>query len=180
MGALSGAGVTVTGLAPGSVQGDRAVCAVLAALGGEVLQAEDAVRVCPGARRAAEIDARDIPDLVPVLTAVAAVTPGQTRFTGAARLRLKESDRLAVTARTLNALGGQVTETEDGLLVTGAARLAGGRIDAAGDHRIAMLAAVASTVCEGPVTVVGAQALEKSYPTFWEDLQTLGKSITKG
>ena len=117
---------------------------------------------------------------MPVLTAVAAVTPGQTRFTGAARLRLKESDRLAVTARTLNALGGQVTETEDGLLVTGAARLTGGRIDAAGDHRIAMLAAVASTVCEGPVTVVGAQAVEKSYPTFWEDLQALGKSITKG
>ena len=128
--------------------------------------------------QAAVIDARNIPDLVPVLAAAAATVPGETRFTGAGRLRLKESDRLETTARTLNALGGRVTETEDGLIVTGVSRLRGGTVDAAGDHRIAMAAAVASVVCQGPVTVTGAQAVEKSYPTFWADLASLGKTVS--
>ena len=89
---------------------------------------------------------------------VTAQKPGTTTITGAARLRLKESDRLETTARTLNALGGQVEETEDGLVIHGKAQLTGGTVDAAGDHRIAMAAAVASGACAGPVTVTGAQA----------------------
>ena len=112
-----------------------------------------------------------------MLAAVAAATPGTTTLTGAARLRLKESDRLETTARTLNALGGQVEETEDGLVIHGKAQLTGGTVDAAGDHRIAMAAAVASGACAGPVTVTGAQAVEKSYPTFWQELRKLGKSV---
>jgi 3-phosphoshikimate 1-carboxyvinyltransferase len=100
--------------------------------------------------------------------------------TGAARLRLKESDRLTTTAQTLNALGGDVEETEDGLIIRGKARLAGGTVDAQGDHRIVMLAAVASVVCDGPVTITGAEAIRKSYPTFWDDLRALGKEVTEG
>ena len=178
MGALAGDGITVTGLDNDSLQGDKAVCEVLARLGGQITRYGDKVTARPGMPEPTVIDARNIPDLVPVLAAAAAAVPGETRFTGAGRLRLKESDRLNTTARTLNALGGQVTETEDGLIVTGVDRLRGGTVDAAGDHRIAMAAAVASVVCEGPVTVTGAQAVEKSYPTFWADLAALGKAVS--
>ena len=183
MGALGGSGVTVTGLDPDSLQGDRAVCAVLAAMGGSVTRAGNGVAVRPGAPGADGvgshiIDARNIPDLVPALAAAAATLPGRTRFAGAARLRLKESDRLETTAGLLNALGGRVDVTEDGLLVTGVPKLTGGTVDAVGDHRIAMAAAVASVVCEGPVTVTGARAVAKSYPDFWEDLARLGKAVT--
>ena len=177
LGMLGGEGVTVTGMDLDSLQGDRAVCRVLAAMGGQVRTAADRVTVRPGPRVPTRMDARDIPDLVPVLAAVAAATPGVTEITGAARLRLKESDRLETTARMLSGLGGQVEETADGLLIRGRSHLSGGQVDAAGDHRIAMAAAVASGACTGPVTITGAQAVEKSYPTFWAELRSLGKQV---
>lgn len=107
LGMLGGEGVTVTGMDLDSLQGDRAVCRVLAAMGGQVRTAADRVTVLPGPRVPTRMDARDIPDLVPVLAAVAAATPGVTEITGAARLRLKESDRLETTARMLNGLAGR-------------------------------------------------------------------------
>lgn len=177
MGVLGGDGVSVTGLDNDSLQGDTGVCRVLARMGGQVTRYRDIVCARPGPLTPTVIDARNIPDLVPVLSAVAAVVPGQTRIVGAARLRLKESDRLNTTADTLNALGGRVSETQDGLFIVGKNRLTGGTVDAAGDHRIAMLAAVAAVVCEGPVTVTGAEAVEKSYPDFWKDLAFLGKGV---
>ncbi len=176
MGILGGEGVTVAGMDPKSLQGDKAVCDILARMGGQV----SGTSAQAGTLTPATIDARNIPDLVPVLAAVAAAIPGQTQVTGAARLRLKESDRLTTTAQTLNALGGDVEETEDGLIIRGKARLAGGTVDGQGDHRIAMLAAVASVVCDGSVTITGAEAIRKSYPTFWDDLRALGKEVTEG
>lgn len=177
LGALGGESVTVKGMDLDSLQGDRKVCQVLSRMGARISCTAGRVTAFHGKRIPTHIDARDIPDLVPVLAAVAAATPGTTTITGAARLRLKESDRLETTARTLNALGGQVEETEDGLVICGKARLTGGTVDAAGDHRIAMAAAVASGACAGPVTVTGAQAVEKSYPTFWQELRKLGKRV---
>ena len=177
MGVLGGSGVTVTDLDNDSLQGDRAVCRVLARLGGQITQYGDRVTARPGVPESTSVDARNIPDLVPVLAAVAAVSPGTVRFTGASRLRLKESDRLATTAGTLNALGAKAAQAEDGLVITGVPRLQGGTVDAAGDHRIAMAAAVASVACQGPVTVTGAEAVGKSYPSFWEDLHRMGKTV---
>lgn len=177
LGALGGESVTVTGMDGNSLQGDKAICQVLAKMGARISVTGDRVTALWGRRTPTDIDARDIPDLVPVLAAVAAATPGTTRITGAARLRLKESDRLETTARALNALGGQVSQTEDGLVIRGRAALEGGRVDAAGDHRIAMAAAVASGACTGPVEVLGGQAVDKSYPDFWKSLRLLGKKV---
>lgn len=177
LGALGGESVTVKDMDLHSLQGDRKICAVLSRMGARISHTAGRVTAFSGKRIPTQIDARDIPDLVPVLAAVAAAIPGTTTITGAARLRLKESDRLETTARTLNALGGQVEETEDGLIIHGRDRLTGGTVDAAGDHRIAMAAAVASGACTGPVTVTGAQAVDKSYPTFWRDLRALGKTV---
>ena len=179
MGILGGQGITVDGMDPQSLQGDKGVCEVLARMGGLVRGEGDTISAKPGTLTSTCIDARNIPDLVPVLAAAAATAPGETRVEGAARLRIKESDRLVTTRQTLNALGGDVEETEDGLIIRGKPALAGGTVDAQGDHRIAMLAAVASVVCTGPVTITGAEAIRKSYPTFWQELRDLGKEVVE-
>ena len=179
MGLLGGDGMTVLGLDAQSKQGDKAIVSLLTQMGGQVTQTETEVTVKPGTRQPVTIDARQIPDLVPVLAAAAAAIPGKTRIEGAGRLRLKESDRLATTAQMLTALGAQVEETEDGLLIQGQRTLSGGVCDAAGDHRIAMAAAVASAACTGPVTITGAEAVQKSYPAFWADLKAVGRVVTE-
>ena len=104
---------------------------------------------------------------------VAAVARGKTRIYNAQRLRLKESDRLATVASMLRSLGGRVEITADGLAITGTG-LTGGTVESFSDHRIAMAAAVAATFAAGPVTIRGAEAVEKSYPGFFQDFQTLG------
>ena len=156
--ALSGKKIQVSGLLENSLQGDKAVVSII-----EQIKAGDAV-----------VDVKDIPDLVPVLSVLAAVSPGKTEFINAARLRIKESDRLKATKEMLTALGGDCTETEDGLIINGAQKLRGGVVDSVNDHRIAMSAAVAAIACKEPVTIKNAQAVEKSYPTFFEDYKMLG------
>ena len=159
--ALSPRRVRVTGLDPHSPQGDRAAAELIPRirLGGAV------------------IDAGDIPDLVPPLAVVAAVSPGETRFVNAGRLRLKESDRLQSVCAMLQALGADAEEKPEELIVRGGNGLRGGTVDSCRDHRIAMSAAVAAAACREPVTVLGAEAVEKSYPAFWQDLRRLGGRI---
>ncbi len=173
MGALSKAGVTVTNLDPASKQGDKRVSEILARLGARVEYSADSVTVRRGSLRGAVIDASMIPDLVPALSAVAALCEGETRFTHAERLRLKESDRLTATKNLIAALGGDARENADGLIVTGKAQLSGGTVDPCGDHRLAMAAAVAACGCAGEVVVPDAQCVGKSYPAFWNDMKRL-------
>ena len=173
MGALSPAGVTVTGLASDSSQGDRAVLDVLRRFGADVRETQDAVTVRRGALRGVTIDAAPIPDLIPVLSVVAALADGQTQVVNAARLRLKESDRLESTAAMLRALGAQVEVHDSGLTVTGRKVLTGGTVDPQHDHRIAMAAAAAASGSTAPVTVRDCVCIEKSYPRFWTDLSAL-------
>ena len=169
-GAVSEAGVTVCGLDPASAQGDRRIIDILRAFGAVVETAADKVTARKGELHGITLDASDIPDLVPAIAALAAQVKGDTVIKGAARLRLKESDRLETTAAMLHALGGTVAVNDDGLVITGG-QLAGGNTDSYGDHRIAMAAAVASMGCAAPVTVNGAECVTKSYPRFWADFQ---------
>ena len=173
MGAAGPHPITLTGLDPHSAQGDRAVLDVLSRMGAQITVTPTDITVTPAPLHGVEIDAANIPDLVPVLAATAALANGTTRITGAARLRIKESDRLATTTAVLRTLGADVTETDDGLIIVGKPTLTGGAVQAFGDHRIAMTAAVASLGCTGTVTIDGAQAVAKSYPTFWEQLSAL-------
>jgi len=174
MGAVGEKSVTVTGLNPASAQGDRAVIALLRRFGAAVTVDADAVTAAPVPLHGCVIDADQVPDLIPALCAVAAAAEGETRIVNAGRLRLKESDRLHGTAAMLSALGGQATETETALRIVGVPRLHGGAVDAAGDHRIAMAAAVAACAADSPVTICGAEAAAKSYPDFWRDFAALG------
>ncbi|MDO4960793.1 MAG: 3-phosphoshikimate 1-carboxyvinyltransferase [Eubacteriales bacterium] len=159
--------LTVTGLDPGSPQGDRAA----AELKERILAGGDG--------QVTHIDARDVPDLVPVLSVLAAAVNGETVFEHAERLRIKESDRIKTTVELLKNLGADADETADGIRVRGTGRLRGGDVDSHNDHRIAMSAAVASIICENEVTVSGAEAVRKSYPDFWKDFEALGGRITE-
>ena len=173
MGALSPEGVRVEGLNAGSAQGDRAVLDILREMGAEADCTEDAVTVRHGHLHGVTIDARPIPDLIPVLSVLAALAEGETSIEHAGRLRLKESDRLASTAAMLCALGADVQELPDGLVLRGVPQLTGGTVDACNDHRIAMAAAVAASGCREKVVVRGSECVNKSYPDFWRDLDGL-------
>lgn len=178
-GALSEDGVAVRGLDVTSTQGDRQVLAALALLGARVLRGPDGAACTCDNLVGREIDVSSCPDLVPPLAAVAALAQGTTRITGAARLRLKESDRLETVSAAINALGGQASIVNDNLVIDGVVRLAGGTVDAAGDHRIAMMAAVLAARSDAPVTILGAECVAKSYPGFFEDLARLGGTYRK-
>ena len=147
--------MTVCPLETDSVQGDRVAAHLLF-----------------GLKHHQTIDASDIPDLVPILSVMAAANRGAV-FTNIARLRLKESDRVESTITMLRALGGKAEATGDTLTVFGTG-LTGGMVHSYNDHRIAMSAAIAATVCTEPVTILGAECVEKSYPKFWAEYARLG------
>jgi 3-phosphoshikimate 1-carboxyvinyltransferase len=173
MGALSQRGVTVRGLSDESHQGDRAIVDLLKRFGADITEKDGAATIKKAALKGIAVDASQIPDLVPALAALAAFAGGETRIVHAERLRLKESDRLASVCAMLRALGGDCEERPDGLVIRGKPALPGGTVDACGDHRIAMAAALAACGCTGPVRIAGAEAVEKSYPRFWEDFGLL-------
>lgn len=175
--AAIGGEVTMTGLDLRSHQGDRAILDLLSRFGAEVCSSENAITVRHRPLHGIEIDASQIPDLVPVLATVASVAEGTTHIFGAARVRLKESDRLVTVREMLSSLGATLVETEDGLVIEGKPALMGGTVPSAGDHRIAMSAAVASVACREPVTITGAEATAKSYPAFFDDMASLHFTI---
>lgn len=155
--------VSVTGMNEESFQGDRAILdhGTLLSSSGDV-----------------SIDISDCPDLAPPLAVWGTLREGQLRLTNAARLRLKESDRLAAITQTLSALGADIREESDTLIIGGKASLVGGvTVDCLGDHRIAMMLTIAATRCEQPVTLTGAQCISKSYPNFFADFAALGGVI---
>jgi len=172
-GAVGKNGITCTGLNQNSRQGDRAIIDLLSRFGAKITIDDDKITVYPGKLRAIDIDAKNIPDLVPILAAVAAAADGKTVIRNAARLRVKESDRLRTAASSLSSLGADIIETEDGLIINGKKKLKGGETESFADHRIAMTAAVISSVCEGPVFIKNAEAVNKSYPKFFEDFMAL-------
>lgn len=153
--AAMGNSITLEGLSPSSSQGDRAVQSILPAL-----------------EKPITVSAADIPDLIPILSVVAASQRGAV-FTNVGRLRLKESDRVDSVVNMLRQLGGEAHATDDCLTVLGTG-LTGGTVDSCNDHRIAMSAAIAATVCRKPVNLLGAECTKKSYPLFWEEYRRLG------
>lgn len=179
-GALSEGGVTVCGLNQQSHQGDRAILGALAFMGARVSRANQLVATSHAPLAGCTLNVSDCPDLVPPLAIVAAQSEGLTLICGARRLRLKESDRLATVTACLEAMGGKVEPTGDGLVIHGKDRLTGGIVDAAGDHRIAMMAAIAACNAQGPTTIIGAEAVRKSYPYFFTHLQALGARVERG
>ncbi|HOB53699.1 MAG TPA: 3-phosphoshikimate 1-carboxyvinyltransferase [Acidobacteriota bacterium] len=185
-GAVAG-DVVVTGLDPASTQADHRILEALAAAGAAPewdavpggLTVTERVRIVRAEPRAFEIDLTDAPDLFPPLVALAVHARGRSVLGGADRLAHKESDRATALIRMFTGLGGDVRREGDVLVVVGGRRLTGGTVDAGGDHRMAMAAAVAALGAAGPVTIVGAECVRKSYPDFFADLATLGARLVR-
>lgn len=176
-GAMGRLPIKVDGLTLSSAQGDRNVLAALSRFGARIGRSTNAAISRPDTLRGFEMSAQDIPDLVPIIAAVAAVAEGRTVITDCARLRIKESDRLATVAQELANLGAQIAIHRDALIIDGVSQLVGGTVDAHNDHRIAMMAAIAATRCENDVYIKGAEAVNKSYPLFFEHYRELGGHI---
>jgi 3-phosphoshikimate 1-carboxyvinyltransferase len=125
--------------------------------------------------RDVKVDVGQIPDLVPAIAVIAALREGRnTTLCTAARLRIKECDRLDAMTVELGRLGACIRQTPDSLEITGVKSLHGGEADSRNDHRIAMALAVAATRADAEVVIHGAECVSKSYPNFWEDYQKLG------
>ena len=164
-------GAEVTGLNSDSTQGDKAIIDVLKAMGAKITGSHKAdVSALHGCR----VNAADIPDAVPVIAAVAATAKGETVIYNGERLRIKESDRIQTTCEMLRSLGADIRETDDGMIIQGKKTLTGGETPSFNDHRIAMAAAVAAVKCSGDVIIRNAEAVNKSYPSFFEDYNRLG------
>jgi 3-phosphoshikimate 1-carboxyvinyltransferase len=168
-----GSQISCAGLSIRSRQGDSAVSEILHRFGAQV-NCGETVSALGKKLCGCEIDASQIPDLVPPIAAVATLCEGRTVIKGAARLRIKESDRLRSVTLGLNALGAHVSETDDGLVIDGVPELDGGTADSFNDHRIVMALSIAATHCKGKVTITGCESINKSYPEFFGHYNALG------
>ena len=173
------AGVRVTGLDDEytHISGDSKITEILKDMGA-VISTDAGVSASYEDLHGFEIDARDLPDLVPILSVAAGRASGDTVFRGVSRLRTKESDRIESTCSMLASLGVSAEASGDLLIVHGTGKpLSGGTVDSFGDHRIAMSAAIAACFADREVTVTGAEAVGKSYPAYWDDYKKLGGDI---
>ena len=157
-----------------SLQGDQDILRILDLFGAAPVRKDGAVwfqqRIC----RPVQIDAKNIPDLVPILCVAAAAAPGKTVITGTKRLKIKESDRAGAMVDCLTRLGADIRQEPDALTICGGRPLHGAVVSSYSDHRIAMSMAIASCLADSPVVIEQAQAVEKSYPRFFEDFKALG------
>lgn len=162
--------ITVSGLDIDSTQGDKKIIDILKSFGGKIEIGNNEVTAYPSILTAHDIDAADIPDLVPVLSVAAACAKGTTMIKNCARLRLKESDRIEAVRDMLTCLGGKIEVDGDSIIVHHS-EFTGGTVDSKNDHRIAMSAAVAAFATDSSVTIENAQAVNKSYPSFWDEIR---------
>ncbi len=179
VGGTLGEEITCGGLNLASLQGDRAIMEIVRRMGGRIARADNAVSASAAATRAAVIDGSACPDIIPVLSVLAAVSAGTTEIINAGRLRIKECDRLAAMAAELTKLGACVEELPEGLRIQGRPEgLRGGaEVEAWNDHRVAMSLAIAAQKCKEPVILRGAGSVRKSYPDFWRDYVSLGGDL---
>lgn len=163
-----GSEIVVDNLNTASVQGDKKILEIIKEMGYNKTNTSE-IKLKPFAA-----DVSDIPDLVPIMTVLGCFGDGISRITGAKRLKIKESDRLAAIADALNAVGGKVTVFDDALEIAPIEKFHAGIINGCNDHRIVMAAAIASTVSDGEFVITDAEAVTKSYPDFWKDFAALG------
>ncbi|MFH1382537.1 MAG: 3-phosphoshikimate 1-carboxyvinyltransferase [Chloroflexota bacterium] len=174
LGALAGE-VEVTNLNPRSLQGDKILLDFLDEMGASVTKHESSIVVKKANLKAIKANLSDCIDLLPTMAVMAAVAEGTSEFTGVARARLKESDRISAIVEGLARMGVTTCEEKDKLTVTGASPR-GAVIDSKGDHRIAMAFSLLG-LSTGQTTIMGAECVTKTYPEFWDVLQSIGGEV---
>jgi 3-phosphoshikimate 1-carboxyvinyltransferase len=174
-GAIAGP-IKVRGLDTWSTQADKAILQALCDCGASIETSEEELRIGPGMMKAFRFDATDCPDLFPPLVALAAYCEGTTVISGVSRLAHKESNRGLTLQEEFGKMGISIDLVGDTMLVRGGA-VRGAGVHSRHDHRIAMACAVAALRADGEVTIEDAEAINKSYPDFYGDLQQLGAEI---
>ncbi|PWM46801.1 MAG: 3-phosphoshikimate 1-carboxyvinyltransferase [Clostridiales bacterium] len=168
---------SVKGLLPNSKQGDRVILDILARCGANIEIHNEFINCSKASLKATQIDLSDCPDLGPILMVLALFCQGKTIISNAARLRMKESDRISSMQQEIAKMGGKILADENSVQIERCTLHKAENLSSHNDHRIAMSLAVAA-VCAGvPVSISGAQAVNKSYPTFWEDLKSMGVKV---
>lgn len=168
--------ICCTSLRKDTLQGDSKIIDVLREMGADIRREGDCVTVYKSHLRAIELDCSDIPDIVPIICVAASSAEGTTVLRNIERLREKESDRVKTTLDMLSALGADISADEKTISIS-KSHLRGGCVTSANDHRIAMSSAIASTLCDGEVTIDIAEAVSKSYPDFYEKFKMLGGNV---
>lgn len=169
--------VVLTDLNLNSLQGDKATLNILETMGAKINVVSDGIKVTGENLSAAQVDASQCPDVIPVVSVALALAQGKSEVINAKRLRIKECDRIIATSSQINELGGAVVELPDSMIIRGVNEFVGGNCSSFADHRIAMMLAIAATRCNQPVIIDNMECVEKSYPSFWEDYQSLGGII---
>ncbi len=175
--AVTSSKIKVTNLTYNTSQGDKAILEILADMGGLITVEQDFVTLKGEQLSAIDIDAKDIPDLVPVCSALACYANGTTEIFNAQRLRYKESDRLDSIYKELKKMGANIILKEDGLVITGSSELHGTLIDSHNDHRIAMACTIAALGAKGKTKIQNVECINKSYPNFLCDMKVLGANL---
>jgi 3-phosphoshikimate 1-carboxyvinyltransferase len=179
--AITRSEVTISNLDYEAVQGDKAIVRILKEMGVEGKVCPDSIQIkgMGKALKPVKVDVKNIPDLVPVIAALACYAEGTSYITGARRLRLKESDRLLTVCEELGKMGADIQITEDSMTIKGTP-LHGATVDPHNDHRIAMAAAVAALGAEGQTVIQHAECIRKSYPQFYLHIKQLGDEVIGG
>ncbi len=180
--AITNSDVIVNGLDNKSIQGDKAILGILKQMGanGKVCENSVEIKGTLNSLESINVDAKNIPDLVPAIVTLACYAKGVSRITGARRLRLKESDRLLSLHSELTKMGAKIELEEKGLTITGSSKLNGAVVDPHNDHRITMACSVAALRANDPTTILNAGSVRKSYPQFFTDLKHIGAEIIGG
>lgn len=177
--AITSSKVQIKNLDYSITQGDKAIVAILRNIGLDVKVDADHVEVDGEEKllKAVNVNAKDMPDLVPVCAAIACYSKGISKIYNAKRLRFKESDRLLSLYVELKKMGADITMDKDSLTVKGPCAMQGNIIDTHNDHRIAMACTIAALGANGETRIQNFECVKKSYPTFFDDLRTLGAEI---
>jgi 3-phosphoshikimate 1-carboxyvinyltransferase len=180
--AITQSNVKVDNIRYETTQGDRAILGVLKQMGiqGKVCKDNIEVKGVGGLLKAVDVDAKNIPDLVPIVAVLACFADGESKIFNAQRLRFKESDRLATVHEELSKMGAEISLDQSSLTIKGPCKLHGATINPHNDHRIAMSCSVAALRASGQIVIENAECVRKSYPAFFTDLAGIGAEIVGG
>lgn len=174
---MLGSEVSLKQMKLNSLQGDKKILNDIMDFGGLIYYDNELLSCKRRENKRARINFSQSPDLGPILSVLAALSRGKSKFVDVKRLRIKECDRVSAMEEELTKLGANVESSYDKMKFVGVDALHGAVVDAHKDHRIAMALAIAGTVCDGDVTILNAECVSKSYPNFFEDFASLGGRV---
>ena len=170
--------ITIKGMNLASKQGDKYMIDVLKFMGCSLTETKEGISVYSGLLSSSiRVDGSQCPDIIPSIALCCALSHGVSEIVNISRLRIKESDRLSAIVEMINMLGGIAIEKKDAMIIQGVSELRGGNITVYNDHRMAMMATIASTVCENAVVIDNKDCVNKSYPSFFDDFKALGGEV---